>query len=506
MSRLTIFGVLLGVLYLLPWSAAAPVPRPEEEAHAKLAKKVKFPGYEDRRTTLSEALEDLGKKYDLSFEINERAFVHEGIKDVGKTEVADRDPIPAMNAPLETVLKKILARIPVTSGATYLIRRDQIEITTEIFFHNEFWGEDHTGPFLPLATADLKKTSLQKALDQLAERAGYNIVLDGSVGENAKASVTARFADLPLDTAVRLLADMTDLQAVQVENSLYVTTKEKAPNLEKEQQKRRAKPTEPEDDMPPVRALGRGARPDEATFAKLAKKVKFPGYEDPKMSLAEALEDLGKKYDLTFDINERAYVYEGIRDVGRTEIAWPNPIPELNVPLEAVLKKVLARIPVPSGATWIIRRDQIEITTHTFLHAEIWGERPAGPFLPLVRASLENKSLEETLGELAEQARHNVVLNSVAAEKAKTNVTARFSNLPLDTAVRLLADMAELKVVSLENVLYVTTREKATALQEEQKKRYAKPPEPAPPNGAVRIGGFGTGLSIMDWLQKNGGK
>src|SRR5205814_7400795 len=35
-----------------------------------------------------------------------------------------------------------------------------------------------------------------------------------------------------------------------------------------------------------------------------------------------------------------------------------------------VLRKVLARIPVPSGATYIIRRDIIEITTGAFARAE----------------------------------------------------------------------------------------------------------------------------------------
>src|SRR5205823_4860248 len=41
--------------------------------------------------------------------------------------------IPEMNATLGTVLRKILARIPATSGATFLIRKDTIEITTGQF-------------------------------------------------------------------------------------------------------------------------------------------------------------------------------------------------------------------------------------------------------------------------------------------------------------------------------------------------------------------------------------
>jgi hypothetical protein len=505
MSRLTVCGVVAGALCLLPWSAAAPVPRPEESIHAKLATKVQFTGCGDPRTTLREVLDDLGKKYDLSFEINDRAFAYEGIKDVGRTEVANPNPIPGKNAPLESVLKTVLARLPLPSGATYIVRGDQVEITANEFLRLEILGADATGPFLPLVHASLKKKPLGEALNELAEQAGYNVVLDSSVGEKARTNVTACFQNLPLDTAARLLADMTDLQVVQMENVLYVTTKEKAAGLEREQEKRRAKPVEPEDDALSLRPFGPGARPDEAAYAKLAKRVKFPGYEDPKLTLIEVLNDLGKKYDLTFEINERAFAHEGIKDVGKTEVVNPVEIPEMNASVAAVLKKVVSRVPVPSGATYLVRRDQIEITTTTFVRAEIWGEHPVGPFFTLVRASLDQKPLAEALSEVAEQAGYNVVLNSVAGEKAKANVTARFSRLPLDTAVRILADMADLKVVPLENVLYVTTKEKAAVLEEEQKKRHAKPPEPAP-DKPVGPFGMGTGLSILEWLQKNGKK
>ena len=33
----------------------------------------------------------------------------------------------------------------------------------------------------------------------------------------------------------------------------------------------------------------------------------FGGYDDPKLTLAEALSDLGKKYDLSIDVAEDAF-------------------------------------------------------------------------------------------------------------------------------------------------------------------------------------------------------
>jgi hypothetical protein len=103
---------------------------------------------------------------------------------------------------------------------------------------------------------------------------------------------------------------------------------------------------------------------------KLSDAVKFPGFDDPKTTLTEALDALAKRYDLSFDINEKAFKFEQLMDVGKTEIASPNPIPEMNTTLSTVLRKILAKIPSTSGATYLIRRDVIEITTLTFAGAE----------------------------------------------------------------------------------------------------------------------------------------
>src|SRR5207253_1256560 len=93
----------------------------------------------------------------------------------------------------------------------------------------------------------------------------------------------------------------------------------------------------------------------------LSTPVKFGGFDDPKTTLIEALDVLAKRYDITFDVNERAFKFEQIDDVLKTEIAQPKPIPEMNTRLGRILKKILERVPVPSGATFLIRKDHIEI-------------------------------------------------------------------------------------------------------------------------------------------------
>jgi hypothetical protein len=152
-----------------------------------------------------------------------------------------------------------------------------------------------------------------------------------------------------------------------------------------------------------------------------------------------------------------------------------------NVPLASVLKKVLARVPSASGATYVLRRDGIEITTEGAKWAEF--RNPSDHALPgladdmdpngpppvpivLVEAEFDKRPLDEALKELAVATECNVLLDARAAEQARP-VTATLINVPLDTAVDLLADMSGLHVVSRDRVLYVTTKENAEAMQKE---------------------------------------
>jgi hypothetical protein len=58
-------------------------------------------------------------------------------------------------------------------------------------------------------------------------------------------------------------------------------------------------------------------------------------------------------------------------------------------------------------------------------------------------------------------------------------VTLQLEDVPLETAVRLLADLAGLKPVRLDNVLFVTTEERADKLRPDAT------PSPAPASIAI---------------------
>jgi hypothetical protein len=101
-----------------------------------LLRPINFPGVEqDKSTTLEDVLEKLRKDHGLAYTINKRAFEHEGLNapPVEYTPVVEAKDLRPMRSTLARVLQAVLDRIPVPSGATFLVRDGGVEITTNTF-------------------------------------------------------------------------------------------------------------------------------------------------------------------------------------------------------------------------------------------------------------------------------------------------------------------------------------------------------------------------------------
>jgi hypothetical protein len=193
---------------------------------------------------------------------------------------------------------------------------------------------------------------------------------------------------------------------------------------------------------------------------KLAAPINFGGCAEPETRLEDVLTYLTKITDLTFEINEQAFKDEMIDSV--LDKTMGRPIPKMNgVPTETGLRRALARIPAPSGTTFVVRGGVVEITTRRAASPLTWQEAPE------VTLGFDKRPLQEALQEIADATGVNVVLDARAAEKGKTPVTATMRGVGVDTAVQLLASMADLVIQPVENVLYVTTKENAKALRAE---------------------------------------
>ena len=82
-----------------------------------------------------------------------------------------------------------------------------------------------------------------------------------------------------------------------------------------------------------------------------------------------------------------------------------------------------------------------------------------------VSVNAEGTPLADVLKGLARETGANIVLDPRAAKGGQTALTLRLDEVPLETAVELLADEAELRTVRLDNVLYVTSEARAEKLR-----------------------------------------
>ncbi len=81
-------------------------------------------------------------------------------------------------------------------------------------------------------SVDGEATTLSAVLKSLADETGANVTLDPRIAEKAgNAPVKLKLDDVPLETAVRLTAEVADFAVVRMNNVLFVTTDERAAKL-----------------------------------------------------------------------------------------------------------------------------------------------------------------------------------------------------------------------------------------------------------------------------------
>lgn len=103
-------------------------------------------------------------------------------------------------------------------------------------------------------TVDCDGTTFATAAKQLALDTGANVVVDPRLGKLADKPITLKLEDVPLETAVRLLAEVADLRAVRSSNVLFITTADRV----KERGLSDDGPTNPGQISPFFPALGGG--------------------------------------------------------------------------------------------------------------------------------------------------------------------------------------------------------------------------------------------------------
>jgi|GEM_PF-3575362 len=157
------------------------------------------------------------------------------------------------NVRLDTVLNLLAEQV----NGKFLVYPDYIKIVPEAFAYYETGilptnpnpNDDSETQLLPipdilrnkplikrgLVNASFKNQPLSEVLDEIAESTGATIAVSPLLPVNMRqATITVRFANTPVEAAVRTLCEMTECGVIEDANVLVVTTRERAAARAKE--------------------------------------------------------------------------------------------------------------------------------------------------------------------------------------------------------------------------------------------------------------------------------
>jgi RNA polymerase sigma factor (sigma-70 family) len=225
----------------VPPALAAQEPRMSAE---KLVAKLNEPVIIDKEienTPLKDVLAFLNDRYGVAFIVNVQAFDRDNANRMVEDSPVRIPRMPGVS--MRTLLRYLLGQVQ----GRVLVRSDHLEVVplneamTVAYakpsgrYVSEFRLEAQLGASLVNIASD--RQLLERALADIAEQSGRNVVLDTRVTDRDKLVVTTKLLNTPTDTAVRVLAELCKLKSVPLDNVLVVTTREHAAELQAEEAK-----------------------------------------------------------------------------------------------------------------------------------------------------------------------------------------------------------------------------------------------------------------------------
>jgi len=178
-------------------------------------------------TSLNEAIAHLRGKTKLPFTLDTPQLGNLGLNDGGNNNPQPPGGVTfrlqGTKVPVRVALRKMLE--PYNLG--FAIVGDCIFISTE--------EQAAYRQFTQRVNVDAQGVALSRVLQQLADETGVNVLIDQRVEKQAERTVTAQFDDVPVDSAVRLVSEVANLKALQVDNVLLITTPEHAAKIRQEE-------------------------------------------------------------------------------------------------------------------------------------------------------------------------------------------------------------------------------------------------------------------------------
>lgn len=276
----------LGTAIAQPNKPAEPVNAPVPVAlQPKVAEKPDLPKLLATRVSVQkfdgkfkDAVKMLSEAYDLPLIVDPR--LQDPDAGMACDNAIDDKPVklPKLaNVRLDTVVTLLAEQV----NGKFLVYPDHVKIVptgvwlyeTAVLQHDPQAlanGTDDT-PLLPLqellkakpltkrgvVNASFKNKPLAEVIDEIAEATGANVAVSPLLPANVRqAPVTVKFANAPVDAAVRMLAEMTESGVIEDANTLLITTRERAAARAKEEAQKA------KDRQPPPQAFGPLAFPN----------------------------------------------------------------------------------------------------------------------------------------------------------------------------------------------------------------------------------------------------
>jgi hypothetical protein len=235
--RFVLAAVAVGLLGVAG-RADDPAPDPTADLLAKLRKPADFAqAGEVQLGAFTDLVEARGG---VAAVINDEAFRGEGVENPAEQTVK---PSRLKTLSLAAHLRHALGQ----RGATYLVRKDHVEIVPLAVAVREAKVQVEDGPAqlllpYPLVSAVYREKPFNEAVADLAADHDLTVVVAPQAGDNRTAFVSARLLNVPADKALELLALQADLRVLRKGNAFFVTGKDHADQLaaervEKERQK-----------------------------------------------------------------------------------------------------------------------------------------------------------------------------------------------------------------------------------------------------------------------------
>jgi hypothetical protein len=183
---------------------------------------------------LFELLQDLGKRYDVNFVVNEDRF-----KTIGEPNIREEKVTAVATALRGLTVHQFLTTTLESLGATYLVRNGAIEIlpvahaaqVTKASASPREGQGSRAWLDEPLVSTIVKEKPLNEVVAKIAEMYDLTVVVAPQAGDAKTGFVTARLLNTPADRALELLALQCDLRVVRRGTAFLITSRDQANEL-----------------------------------------------------------------------------------------------------------------------------------------------------------------------------------------------------------------------------------------------------------------------------------